>query len=55
MGRRFFVADTVFPMTLDVLRGRAVSLVIELLVGEFRTAELDRSAFGAMVETDPMG
>src|SRR5579872_3398659 len=41
---QFFVADSCFPQTLDVLRARAEPLGIELIVGDFKTA-----AFGDRV------
>ncbi|MGE5246373.1 MAG: aminomethyl-transferring glycine dehydrogenase [Betaproteobacteria bacterium] len=53
---QFFVADTVFPQTLDVLRVRAEPLGIELVVGDFRTAKFTDETFGALVQTpDEMG
>ncbi len=48
---RFFVSDTVFPQTLDVLRVRAEPLGIEVIVGDFRTLELTDGVFGALVQT----
>jgi glycine dehydrogenase len=48
---QFFVADSCFPQTLDVLRARAEPLEIELVVGDFRTAEFSDRVFGALVQT----
>src|SRR5229473_2657861 len=48
---KFFVADSCFPQTIDVLRGRAEPLGIELVVGDFREAELHDRVFGALVQT----
>ena len=48
---QFFVADSCFLQTLDVLRARAEPLGIELLVGDFRTAELHDRVFGALLQT----
>ena len=48
---KFFVADTCFPQTIDVLRARAEPLGIELVFGDWRSAQLDRSFFGALVQT----
>jgi glycine dehydrogenase len=48
---QFFVADSVFPQTLDVLRARAQPLGIELVVGDADRAEFDDRIFGALVQT----
>ena len=48
---QFFVADSVFPQTLDVLRARAEPLGIELQVGDLDDATLDDRTFGALVQT----
>src|SRR6185503_14981351 len=37
---QFFVADGCFPQTIEVLRSRAEPLGIELVIGDFRKAEL---------------
>lgn len=47
---RFFVDQHVFPQTLDVLMTRAVPVGIEIVVGDFKTAQLDASYFGALVQ-----
>jgi glycine dehydrogenase len=47
---KFFVADSCFPQTIDVLRGRAEPLGIELVVGDWQHAEFD-GVFGALVQT----
>src|SRR5258708_24023497 len=47
---RFFVADSCFPQTIDVLRARAEPLNIELVIGDWRRANLE-GAFGALVQT----
>jgi glycine dehydrogenase len=47
---QFFVADSVFPQTLDVLRARAEPLGIELVVGDLDTAEFSDRTFGALVQ-----
>ncbi|HMP73066.1 MAG TPA: aminomethyl-transferring glycine dehydrogenase [Kiritimatiellia bacterium] len=46
----FFVADTCFPQTLAVLRGRAEPLGIEVVVGQFRAIEWSDRFFGALVQ-----
>ena len=48
---QFFVADSVFPQTLDVLRARAEPLGIELVVGDPEAAEFGDRTFGALVQT----
>jgi glycine dehydrogenase len=52
---KFFVADSCFPQTIDVLRARAEPLGIELVIGDWRNADLT-GAFGALVQTpDELG
>src|SRR5580700_9036308 len=48
--QKFFVADNCFPQTIDVLRARAEPLGIELIIGDWRTADLT-GAFGALLQT----
>ena len=48
---QFFVADSCFPQTLDVLRTRAEPLEIELVVGDFSKVEFSDRMFGALVQT----
>ena len=48
---RFFVADSCFPQTLEVLRARAEPLGIELVVDDWRKASFDSRLFGALVQT----
>src|SRR5580704_2185767 len=48
---RFFVAGSCFPQTIDVLRGRAEPLGIELVVDELTSAPFDARTFGAVVQT----
>ena len=48
---KFFAADSCFPQTLDVLRTRAEPLGIELVVGDWRSVNLDQTFFGALVQT----
>jgi glycine dehydrogenase len=49
--RQFFVADSCFPQTIDVLRSRAVPLGIELVVGDLGTTPLTPAMFGALIQT----
>jgi glycine dehydrogenase len=48
---RFFVADSCFPQTIEVLRARAEPLGIELHVGDFKRVEWSARTFGALVQT----
>jgi glycine dehydrogenase len=48
---KFFVADSCFPQTIDVMRARAEPLGIELVIGDWRTADLSGGFFGAMAQT----
>ncbi len=50
VGNVFFVSDKVFPQTIEVLRGRAEPLGIELRVGSFRTEDLAGGVFGALLQ-----
>jgi glycine dehydrogenase len=47
----FFVADTCFPQTIDVLRTRAEPLGFELVVGNPATVQFSPRMFGALVQT----
>ncbi|MCB0525735.1 MAG: aminomethyl-transferring glycine dehydrogenase [Saprospiraceae bacterium] len=46
----FFVADTVLPQTVDVLKTRALPLGIELVSGNWKDAQLDDNYFGAILQ-----
>ena len=48
--KKFFVADTIFPQTKDILITRAEPLNIELIFGNYDEVTLDDSFFGAMVQ-----
>ncbi|MBI3491429.1 MAG: aminomethyl-transferring glycine dehydrogenase subunit GcvPB [Acidobacteria bacterium] len=48
---QFFVSDRCFAQTLDVLKARAEPLGIELLIGNFKTAQFGDRVFGALVQT----
>jgi len=48
--QKFFVADHCFPQTIEVLRSRAEPLGIELVIGDWRTADLT-GVFGALLQT----
>ncbi|NDC40333.1 MAG: glycine dehydrogenase (aminomethyl-transferring), partial [Chitinophagia bacterium] len=47
---RFFVDHNVFPQTIDVVITRAQPLGIEVVQGDYRTADLDTTYFGALVQ-----
>ncbi len=49
--QQLFVADSCFPQTIDVLRGRAEPLGIELVVGELSSAFAGERVFGAVVQS----
>jgi len=46
----FFVSENIFPQTLDVLKTRAASYGIELLIGSHETVVLNEAIFGALVQ-----
>ncbi|MGE0450181.1 MAG: aminomethyl-transferring glycine dehydrogenase [Vicinamibacterales bacterium] len=48
---QFFVADSCFPQTIEVLRLRAEPLGIELVVGPMASATLGERVFGALVQS----
>jgi glycine dehydrogenase len=48
---QFFVADSVYPQTLAVLQSRSEPLGIELVVGDWKTAQFGDRVFGALVQT----
>ncbi len=47
---KFFADKEVFPQTLDLLKGRAKHLKIEVVVGDFATHTFDQSYIGALVQ-----
>lgn len=47
---KFFVDANIFPQTKDVLYTRAVPVNIEVIEGDYKTATLDASYFGAIVQ-----
>ena len=47
---KFFVSDTCFPQTIDVLKTRAHPLGFEIVIGNHETAQIDSSYFGAIVQ-----
>jgi len=47
----FFVSDSCFPQTIDVLRTRAEPLGIELVIGKMAQATFGPDTFGALVQS----
>jgi glycine dehydrogenase len=47
---KFFVDENIFPQTKDVLITRAEPLGIELVFGSYRSAVIDESYFGAILQ-----
>lgn len=47
---KFFVSNTCFPQTIDVVKTRAVPYGIELVIGDANTTKLDDSFFGALIQ-----
>ncbi|MFM1899366.1 MAG: hypothetical protein RL577_1606 [Bacteroidota bacterium] len=50
VAHRFFVDQHTFPQTLDVLITRAEPVGVEIVTGDFATANLDDSYFGALIQ-----
>src|SRR5438093_9854852 len=48
---QFFVRQSVYPQTIDVLRTRAEPLGIELVIGDLDAAPFTDRMFGALVQT----
>jgi glycine dehydrogenase len=47
---KFFVDNDLFPQTKDVLVTRAVPVGIEIVYGDYKTAAIDQTYFGAIVQ-----
>lgn len=47
---KFFIADTLFPQTIEVIEGRAVGLGVELVKGNPESFNGDADFFGAIVQ-----
>lgn len=47
---KFFVDKEIFPQTKDVLITRAVPVGIEIVIGNYQSATIDSSYFGAIVQ-----
>ena len=47
---KFFIDNEIFPQTKDVIVTRAVPLGIEIVFGDYKTAKIDDTFFGAIVQ-----
>src|SRR5206468_6261106 len=47
---KFFVDRETFPQTIDVISTRANPVGIELVIGDYKTARIDQTYFGAIVQ-----
>ena len=47
---KFFVDEEVFPQTKDVVVTRAIPVGIEVVYGDYKTAQIDETFFGALVQ-----
>jgi glycine dehydrogenase len=47
---KFFISDSVYPQTLDILRTRSAPIGIELEVGDAASFDFDSSYFGVMLQ-----
>ncbi|HBB57474.1 MAG TPA: glycine dehydrogenase (aminomethyl-transferring), partial [Chitinophagaceae bacterium] len=47
---KFFVDAELFPQTIDLLRTRAVPVNIEIVIGNYQQAAVDKTYFGAIVQ-----
>ena len=48
---QFFVSSSCFPQTIDVLRGRAEPLGIELVIGDASRAQFEDRVFGVLLQS----
>ena len=51
---KFFISNTCFPQTIDVMKTRAVPYGIELVIGDANTIKFDDSFFGALIQYPDM-
>ncbi len=47
---KFFISSLCFPQTIDVIKTRAGFLGIEIIVGDYNTAVIDKDFFGALLQ-----
>ena len=48
--KKFFISNTCFPQTIDVVKTRAIPYGIELVIGDTNTSKLDDSYFGVLIQ-----
>lgn len=46
----FFVSDSLFPQTIDILKTRAESLDIELIIGDHNSIEFNEKIYGVIIQ-----
>lgn len=51
---KFFISNTCFPQTIDVMKTRAVPYGIELVIGDATIHKFDDSFFGALIQYPDM-
>lgn len=47
---KFFVSGDCYPQTIDLLKTRSKPLGIELIIGDWKTAKLDASVYGVILQ-----
>lgn len=47
---KFFIDQHIFPQTLNLVETRAEPIGVEVVLGDFKTAEIDETYFGALVQ-----
>ncbi len=47
---KFFVSNECYPQTIDLLKTRSAPMGIELIIGDWKTAELDASVYGTLLQ-----
>jgi glycine dehydrogenase len=47
---KFFIDNETFPQTKDVVITRAIPVGIEIIVGDYKTVQVDESFFGALIQ-----
>jgi glycine dehydrogenase len=47
---KFFVSDECYPQTIDLLITRSTHIGIEIVIGDFKTVQLNNSIYGALLQ-----
>lgn len=47
---KFFIDEETFPQTIDLLKTRATPIGIEIVIGDYKTAEITADYFGALIQ-----